>query len=74
MYLLIAKIMVGPILQFQGRNFEIGNAATWELGEKLKLVQNVPINCKIEFDLKVGFAIYQVQYCSSELVLLSLGT
>jgi hypothetical protein len=27
----------------------------------LKFVENVPINCKIEFGLKVGFAIYQVQ-------------
>jgi hypothetical protein len=28
----------------------------------MKISENVPINCKIEFDLKVGFAIYQVQW------------
>jgi hypothetical protein len=30
----------------------------------LKLLQNVIINCKINFDLKVGFAINQVLYCN----------
>ena len=29
----------------------------------MKIVENVPINCKIEFGLKVVFAIYQVQCC-----------
>jgi hypothetical protein len=27
----------------------------------VEIVENVPINCKIEFGLKVGFAINQVQ-------------
>jgi hypothetical protein len=28
----------------------------------MKIVENIFINCKIEFDLKVVFAIYQVQF------------
>ena len=30
----------------------------------MEIVENIPINCKIEFDLKVGFAIYQVHFVS----------
>ena len=30
----------------------------------MKIIENVPINCKLEIGLKVAFAIYQVQYCS----------
>ena len=28
----------------------------------MKIAENVPINCKVEFGLKLGFAINQVQF------------
>ena len=27
----------------------------------MEIVENAPINCKVNFELKLGFAIYQVQ-------------
>ena len=42
--------MPGPTFQFQGRNFGIENAATWELEDGLNVAQNASINSKIDSD------------------------